>query len=279
MNGSDSQDIFAAKKVAESNKGPLASEGPFAGEGFSAWCVLNGIEQINPINGFLPENGIAGKTGAANGAATPANGLVFVGTNARFGVEDALFPSEMSYIAGAVPKRQSEFAMGRWCARRALLSLGIPPTVIGIGKGKSPIWPPKIVGSISHCHGYSCALVGNAKLGIGVDAEYVKPEGAQTIQESVLQWGEKSALPIRSDPGYVRSLYLVFSAKETLFKCLYPRIDKFFGFDAAWIFPDGNGAFEAVLQKDLGPGFSKGMSFFGRYFFSGNHVLTMMWSD
>ncbi|MGW4726337.1 hypothetical protein [Streptomyces sp. NPDC004292] len=38
-----------------------------------------------------------------------------------------LFPAEEEYIAGAAPSRRREFRDVRWCARRALASLGAPP--------------------------------------------------------------------------------------------------------------------------------------------------------
>ena len=44
-----------------------------------------------------------------------------------------LFPAEEAAIARAVPKRRSEFATGRACARAALAKLGLPPSPVHTG--------------------------------------------------------------------------------------------------------------------------------------------------
>lgn len=56
--------------------------------------------------------------------------------------EDAvLFPDEEALIARAVAKRRREFITTRHCARIALARLGVPPTAIGSGGNREPLWP------------------------------------------------------------------------------------------------------------------------------------------
>lgn len=55
--------------------------------------------------------------------------------------EHSLFPDERAIIARAVEPRRGEFTAGRWCARRALAKLGIPPLPILCGDQREPKWP------------------------------------------------------------------------------------------------------------------------------------------
>nr|WP_245651785.1 hypothetical protein [Streptosporangium amethystogenes] len=70
-----------------------------------------------------------------------------------------------------------EFTTARWCARDALGHLGYPPMPVLPGAKGAPVWPPGVVGSITHCAGYRAAAV--ARSGdvatLGIDAEPNKP--------------------------------------------------------------------------------------------------------
>src|SRR5688572_23979746 len=66
----------------------------------------------------------------------------------------AVLPSEeAAVVAGSVPKRQRQFAGARTCARRALASLGVPTQAVLSGSRGEPLWPPHVVGSLTHCDG------------------------------------------------------------------------------------------------------------------------------
>ena len=87
-----------------------------------------------------------------------------------------LVGAEQEIVANAVEVRRREFATARHCARAALKELGVPPVPIGRRQDRSPIWPPGIAGSITHCEGYRAAAVARSAEweGIGIDAE---PDG------------------------------------------------------------------------------------------------------
>jgi len=84
-----------------------------------------------------------------------------------------LFPEELRSLGRAVDKRRREFTTGRACARAALSQLGIGPTAIPGGARGQPLWPPGIVGSITHCRGYCACAVARAErvVSLGIDAE------------------------------------------------------------------------------------------------------------
>ena len=73
-----------------------------------------------------------------------------------------LFPEEEALVAGAVTKRREEFAAGRNAARAALAGLGPPPCPLLRAGRRAPAWPQGIVGSITHCSGFCCAVVAPA---------------------------------------------------------------------------------------------------------------------
>src|SRR5262245_52443619 len=86
---------------------------------------------------------------------------------------EPLFPAEEEHIARAVDKRKREFALGRTCARRALLALGVPAGALPAEKERSVSWPDAAWGSITHTQGF-CAAVAALRSdvrGIGIDAE------------------------------------------------------------------------------------------------------------
>jgi 4'-phosphopantetheinyl transferase EntD len=137
-----------------------------------------------------------------------------------------LEPAEAALVATAVHKRQREFALGRWCARAALAELGATSGPILSGEQREPLWPPGIVGSITHCDGFCAAAVAWSRdfSGLGIDAELAGPLPAGT-PELILNPSERHWLRDQPDLGKV-----CFSAKESVFKCIAPLTGLFLEF-------------------------------------------------
>ncbi|WP_067503296.1 4'-phosphopantetheinyl transferase [Actinoplanes sp. TFC3] len=189
--------------------------------------------------------------------------------------EETLFPGEPALIAKAVPKRRGEFTTVRWCARRAMQDLGIPPAPILTGERGAPIWPSGIVGSMTHCPGYRAAALARAGEvgGIGIDAEVHGP-----LPDGVL---DLVALP--SEKQHLSALgsqwpetwwgRLLFSAKESVYKVWFPRTKEWLGFEEAELTfaPESGvaGSFSARLLRE-GP-FS---TLSGRFLVEDGIVLT-----
>lgn len=146
-----------------------------------------------------------------------------------------LLPGEPELIASAVPKRRAEFTTVRHCARTALAALGQPPVPLLRGDRGAPIWPPGIVGSMTHCPGYRAAAVARSAEvpGIGIDAEEhgPLPEGVLAMITSA---EERAHLEQLADdhPG-VWWQRLLFSAKESVYKVWFPRTGEWLGFEQA----------------------------------------------
>src|SRR3981081_2727213 len=75
-----------------------------------------------------------------------------------------LFPEEEAAISRAVEKRRRDFRTVRHCSRRALRELGVPPTAVVPGERRKPVWPPGVVGSLTHCTGYRAAAVAHRRV-------------------------------------------------------------------------------------------------------------------
>ena len=163
-----------------------------------------------------------------------------------------LFPAEGAAIARAVPKRRSEFATGRACARAALAKLGLPPSPIVPGPRGAPQWPAGVAGSITHCAGYRASAVAHLKdlAGIGLDAEPNAP-----LPDGVL---ERIAVPQEQAwlPGLAAAVpgvswdRLLFCAKESVYKAWFPLTRRWLGFEQAAITVDPQaGTFTAELLE------------------------------
>jgi 4'-phosphopantetheinyl transferase EntD len=132
----------------------------------------------------------------------------------------ALFPEESEIIRHAAEKRRRDFRAGRACARLALTALGVHDLAIPSGPRREPLWPPGIVGSITHCPGYVAAAVTLREHlpALGIDAEEWGAAGSDT-ESFICTPGE---LDRYRDSAWPCWRTLVFSAKESLFKALYP---------------------------------------------------------
>jgi len=140
-------------------------------------------------------------------------------------------------MAGAVLKRQVEFAAGRWCAAHALCRSGYRgPPAIDIGAHRAPCWPAGYLGSISHSAGWAVAVTAanDAWSGIGIDLEQTMEESNARGLAKRIGSAAEMALGARAGLPFATWATLLFSAKESLFKALYPAVGRYFHFpDAA----------------------------------------------
>ena len=103
----------------------------------------------------------------------PAGVVVF--ETDRLDLSTELYFEEQGLVSGASPSRVAEFAAGRFCARHALARLGFSRFPLLKGLDGAPVWPPNVVGSITHSGGYCAAAAGFRSQfgGIGIDAEVI----------------------------------------------------------------------------------------------------------
>jgi len=167
--------------------------------------------------------------------------------------ESSLFADEKLLLGErTVPSRRLEFALGRTAARRALVGLGMEPAPILRGASGEPLWPEGIVGSITHAAGRALAAVARREDsgGIGLDLEH-RSRFFPKLGASVAFGQERQRLEgLPPDRGIPATLE-IFSAKESIFKAFFPRVGRFFGFEAALIEPGLDGGYVARFVATL----------------------------
>ena len=171
----------------------------------------------------------------------PLPGAVFLST--RF--DPALITAD-DFLRSAVPppasiqrsvaKRQAEFLAGRVCARAALQQLDHLNYIPAIGEDRAPVWPAHICGSITHSTGHAAAIVAHTAQwrGLGMDLENVLTlERAERLAGEILTADELQRMATLPREQIAQLVTLTFSAKESLFKALYPIVQKRFYFEHA----------------------------------------------
>lgn len=158
----------------------------------------------------------------------PADVIVVEATDEMWNA--SLTPAESMQVRNAVSRRRSEFRAGRSAARVGLQRLGIVEWDLLADEGRRPIWPPGIVGSITHCRDYCAAAVARSScyISLGIDAEEGEPLPASLIEVICTarerQWIEKAG----GDEGLWAKL--IFSAKEAFYKTYSPVVGRYLDF-------------------------------------------------
>ncbi len=189
-----------------------------------------------------------------------------------------LYPVEAAAIQRAIPPRRHEFALGRACARAALRQLGISESALPVGPNRAPVWPLGATGSISHCRDWAvaAAVVTTGRIkGIGVDVEVagaLDPELRNSVcTPEEFEW-------IRTGPEIHSTDWfkIMFSAKESVYKCVAPSSGEMPGFGDILIRIDSAaGEFQAQAARPLSESVQQLLGrLHGRFRASGRFILT-----
>jgi enterobactin synthetase component D len=172
----------------------------------------------------------------------------------------------------AVRSRQLDFIAGRYCARQALrrLAPSLAEQVITMSDFGVPGWPSGIAGSITHTSGFVAAAVAFRRdaLGLGIDAEQIMNiTVAEDISEMVASAKELALVERTSQFSFGEMVTFIYSAKEALFKCLYPVVGAYFDFlDLEIMEVDVTiRQFRARLLTGISPVFRPGFPLRGRF--------------
>ncbi len=186
---------------------------------------------MNAARGVPPSlaAGLPRDIGAAACEIGPLGELIEEARRLGFGLPAAL--------EGAIDKRRREYLAGRISAARALRRLPGLASRQGEIVGDDddvPRWPEGVVGSISHGAGFGFAAVAAAdrRRGLGVDVERVVSArqagrlGARVLNEREMDLRRGGAGGLTEAEMFT----LVFSAKESAYKALFPRYRRTLGF-------------------------------------------------
>ncbi|MDJ0630861.1 MAG: 4'-phosphopantetheinyl transferase superfamily protein [Rhodobacter sp.] len=176
-----------------------------------------------------------------------------------------------------VPRRRAEYLAGRIAAGAALASLGealhdVPPDA-----DRVPVWPGGIHGSISHSRRHAACVLSRGYPVIGVDIEdIVQGDSLSAILETAMTAPERGLITAEGRPD-PRLATLVFSAKEAVYKALFPHVRTFFGFEALRLEQAPlAGTLRLRLQTTLSPEFAAGTIFEPDWRATSERVLTWL---
>ena len=145
-------------------------------------------------------------------------------------VPDAdLIGSELSAAASMSAERLAAFRLGRHCARMALKQQGLDNVELPLGSGRAPVWPPGFVGSISHTGSLALAAAApsNVVSGLGIDVEEAGSLDLPLL-ELICRPEEVAGLEEIGPPEIAARL--LFSAKESVYKCIWPCLRRYVDF-------------------------------------------------
>lgn len=188
-----------------------------------------------------------------------------------------LLPEEEAIVADAVDKRRREFTAGRTCAREILGRMGMGCD-LAIGKDGygAPLWPEGVVGSISHTEAVcivSLSLRRPEMSSLGVDVE--KDAGLDP-DLLALVCDDRETETCFADPAEnpYRLAKVIFSAKESVYKCLYPILRTMLEFHDVHIRLDiRRQVFEAMARSSSRPRFQVGTCE-GKFLYAGGYIYT-----
>jgi len=183
-------------------------------------------------------------------------------------------------IAGSAVKRRGEYLAGRIAADRVLTALGHPGFDLRPGEDRTPVWPPGIQGALTH-HGTLAIGIGwhrpqREVAGLGIDIEtLIAAPRTHDLWPGIISVAERAffaTLPL----SFATCLTLAFSAKECLFKTLYPLVLRYFDFLDARVVDMQDNHITLELLVALAPNLPAGSRFACGYAVEGEDVLTVL---
>lgn len=182
-------------------------------------------------------------------------------------------------ISNAVNSRKAEFLAGRFLAIQIMRKLGLSDAKVDMSANRLPLWPSDIKGSISHTDKFViCAISSCRSISrIGVDIELLDQEISLDLINTVMCKEEILLANLSNfNSAYIFSFF--FSAKESLFKALYPEVKIFFDFNAAEIIKINieEKTFNIVLRYNLNSTHTKGKIYTGRYYITDTYIVTIV---
>lgn len=188
-----------------------------------------------------------------------------------------LHPEEAARTDKMAPKRLHEYKLGRACVREGLARLGIADFPFVNDTDRSPIWPPEIVGSLTHCRDLCAVALARrgAIQSVGLDAEPLRGL-APAVLERITSASEREWLENLPQPTHIGGWgLLLFSAKEAFYKSYYPLTRTFLGFRDAELEIDVAGkCFIARLAKADSPSAAGRREFEGRFEVGECHLVS-----
>ncbi len=164
----------------------------------------------------------------------------------------------------AVVKKKAEYLAGRYATKQGLAKLGEnssrSQTDFHLNNGihRAPKWPFGYIGSITHTRDIACAVVARTDKyrAIGIDIEqWFTQDSFDKVKTQFLTEQDKDVMLTSRSLEAFKIGTLIFSAKESLFKALYPTVGQYFDFQDAAVTEIHLDSESLIieLQRSLGP--------------------------
>lgn len=164
---------------------------------------------------------------------------------------------EAQVVAKSIIKRRSEYSTGRWLARHLLSRFEVTNYELLPDPDRQPIWPDRLVGSITHSDAIAVVAVANKSLfsSLGIDIEKKDRVSCELIPRLLTSFEQQRYADI--DPT------LIYSAKEACYKYLFPLLGHYVDYldvevvlgpsDSSFALRDvGNSAVGQIVDNALG---------------------------
>ncbi|WP_156168163.1 4'-phosphopantetheinyl transferase [Grimontia sp. AD028] len=181
-------------------------------------------------------------------------------------------------IRRSVPKRQAEYMAGRILARQALASIGSNSTEVTRNVDRSPGFPKGISGSISHTRDQAlCAVTSNNAINfLGVDIEYLLcHKTANDLSNHIMNTRELKFFD-ECKLSFRQFATLVFSAKESVYKAIYPYIKDVIGFETSEVIGISEKHIELVLDERIGKLLPQYSTLNCQFNMTEDHIITLV---
>ncbi len=183
-----------------------------------------------------------------------------------------LTPTERAQLGDVCEKRLAEYSAGRHLARRLIAVITGTAEPLLAGSYRQPLWPEKITGSISHSDDFCTVVVApvSTVAGLGVDVEMFEDLNPE-VEEIVLTSAEFTAT--QHLPRWTRKL--IFSIKESNYKCCYHKVQAFIDFKQCEVVLDiDSQTYTSTIICNNATGKQVCLQVKGAWMVESNHIFT-----
>ena len=142
--------------------------------------------------------------------------------NELSGTKSDLLTEEAAVTVNYSDKRLRDFCSVRLIARELLQNYEINNFPILPDSERAPLWPSGIVGTITHCKDLCGVAISQTKhyRSLGFDMENIRDLNFST-RKFICTYEEEKWLLAQPEASRILNLLLIFSIKESLYKCIY----------------------------------------------------------
>ncbi|MFH1462784.1 MAG: 4'-phosphopantetheinyl transferase superfamily protein [Pseudomonadota bacterium] len=182
-----------------------------------------------------------------------------------------LHPRERMVATSLEGRRQAEWVGGRLALQQALKRLHSRRQPFLVHASGAVMAPRQYSASVSHKRDLCVGLLGQLSAGtVGVDVECLLPDRSH-LASRILTPGELEAWEALPAGRRWSALLMTFSIKESIYKAIHPRVQRYVGFQEVEITlrPDGSARVDCLFEHEGRP-----LDVEARYFWVVDRIVT-----